>query len=71
MSEAAAIDAEGNQIRIVKGAFAVVAPIAESSPPAAAMVEDLQARGFRVLVIVLAFCLDAVKVMLFRRLAIA
>jgi H+-transporting ATPase len=51
MSEAAAIDAEGNPMRIVKGAFAVVAAIAESSPPAAAMVEELQAKGFRVLVV--------------------
>jgi H+-transporting ATPase len=114
------------------GAFAVVATIAEASPPAAAMVQELQAKGFRVLVlavgsaqplriagplcstaplprdiraddfavfagvmpedkyalvqalqraghiavvfgaaIVLAFCLDTVKVFLFRRLAIA
>jgi H+-transporting ATPase len=51
MSEAAAIDAEGNLMRIVKGAFTVVAAIAESSPPAAAMVEELQAKGFRVLVV--------------------
>ena len=51
MSEASTIDAKGNQMRIVKGAFAVVAAIAESSPPAAAMVEELQAKGFRVLVL--------------------
>jgi H+-transporting ATPase len=51
MSEAAAIDAEGKPMRIVKGAFAVVAAIAGSSPPAAAMVEELQAKGFRVLVV--------------------
>jgi H+-transporting ATPase len=51
MSEAAAIDAEGKPMRIVKGAFAVVAAIAEPSPPAAAMVEELQAKGFRVLVV--------------------
>ena len=51
ISEAAAIDAKGNPMRIVKGAFAVVAAIAESSPPAAAIVEELQAKGFRVLVI--------------------
>jgi H+-transporting ATPase len=38
-------------MRIVKGAFAVVAAIAEPSPPAAAMVEELQAKGFRVLVV--------------------
>jgi H+-transporting ATPase len=51
ISEASAIDAEGKPMRIVKGAFAVVAAIAESSPPAAAMVEELQAKGFRVLVV--------------------
>ncbi|MGD0238002.1 MAG: HAD-IC family P-type ATPase [Syntrophorhabdales bacterium] len=51
MSEAAVIDTEGNPMRIVKGAFAAVAAIAESSPPASAMVEDLQAKGFRVLVV--------------------
>ena len=51
MSEASTIDAKGNPMRIVKGAFAVVAAIAESSPPAAAMVEELQAKGFRVIVV--------------------
>jgi H+-transporting ATPase len=51
MSEAAAISPEDKPMRIVKGAFAVVAAIAESSPPAAAMVEELQAQGFRVLVV--------------------
>jgi H+-transporting ATPase len=51
MSEAAAIDPENKPLRIVKGAFAVVAAIAESAPPAAAMVEELQAKGFRVLVV--------------------
>src|ERR1022692_1539719 len=51
MSEATASDAENKPMRIVKGAFAVVAAIAESSPPAAAMVQELQAKGFRVLVL--------------------
>jgi H+-transporting ATPase len=51
MSEAAAIDAEGKPMRIVKGAFAAVAAIAEPAPAAAAMVEQLQAKGFRVLVV--------------------
>ena len=51
MSEAAAIDAVGKPMRIVKGAFAVVAAIAESSPPAAAIVEELQGKGFRVLAV--------------------
>jgi H+-transporting ATPase len=51
MSEAAAINPENKPMRIVKGAFAVVAAIAESSPPVAAMVEELQTKGFRVLVV--------------------
>jgi H+-transporting ATPase len=51
MSEAAAIEADGNQVRIVKGAFAVVAAIAEPSAAAASIVEDLQAKGFRVLAV--------------------
>jgi H+-transporting ATPase len=51
MSEAAVIDADGNPMRIVKGALAVVTMIAEASPPAAAMVQELQAKGFRVLVL--------------------
>jgi H+-transporting ATPase len=51
MSEAAAIDADGKSVQIVKGAFAAVAAIAEPSPPAAAMVEELQAKGFRVLAV--------------------
>jgi H+-transporting ATPase len=51
MSEAAAIAPNGKPMRIVKGAFAVVAAIAEPSPAAAQMVEELQAKGFRVLVV--------------------
>jgi len=51
MSEATAINTEGNTMRIVKGAFSVVAVIAEPSPPAAKIVENLQAKGFRVLVV--------------------
>jgi H+-transporting ATPase len=53
MSEATAIDAEGKPMRIVKGAFSVVATIAEPSPPATAIVEELQGKGFRVLVVAL------------------
>ena len=51
MSEAAAANPDGAPVRIVKGAFAVVAAIAETSAPAAAMVEALQAKGFRVLAV--------------------
>ena len=51
MSEATAIDADGHSVRIVKGAFAVVALIAAPSPTAVGMVEELQAKGFRVLAV--------------------
>ena len=51
MSEATATDPEGHTTRIVKGAFTVVAAIAEPSPAAAAMVEELQSKGFRVLAV--------------------
>jgi H+-transporting ATPase len=51
MSEATAIDTDGRAMRIVKGAFAVVAAIAQPSPPAAVAVEELQTNGFRVLVV--------------------
>ena len=53
MSEATATDSEGNPMRIVKGAFAIVATIAAPSPAAAGMVEELQAKGFRVLAVAL------------------
>jgi len=53
MSEAAATDPQGAKTRIVKGAFAVVAAISAPSPAAAAMVEELQAKGFRVLAVAL------------------
>ena len=51
MSEATAIGAEGRPMRIVKGAFPVIAAIAEPSPAAATTVEELQSKGFRVLVV--------------------
>jgi len=51
MSEATAKDADGAPIRIVKGAFAAVAAVAGPSPVAAALVDGLQAKGFRVLVV--------------------
>ena len=51
MSEATAIDPEGKSVRIVKGALAAVAAIAEPCPPAAALVENLQAKGYRVLAV--------------------
>ncbi len=51
MSEAAATGADGSKQRIVKGAFAAVAAIAEPSPAASALVDELQAKGFRVLAV--------------------
>ena len=51
MSEATAIGAEGRPMRIIKGALPVIATIAEPSPAAVAIVEELQAKGFRVLVV--------------------
>ncbi|MGA2449090.1 MAG: HAD-IC family P-type ATPase [Polyangiaceae bacterium] len=51
MSQATALDAHGKPMTIVKGAFAVVSASAESSPATAAMAEQLQAKGFRVLAV--------------------
>jgi H+-transporting ATPase len=51
MSEADAADSGGAPVRIVKGAFAVVAALAESSPDASAAATQLEAQGFRVLAV--------------------
>jgi H+-transporting ATPase len=51
MSEATATDSGGATVRIVKGAFAVVAGLAESSPDGSATAHQLEARGFRVLAV--------------------
>jgi len=51
MSEAAVIDEKGDQIRIVKGAFTAVEKISEASPPMVAIVDELQIKGFRVVVV--------------------
>jgi H+-transporting ATPase len=51
MSEATATDATGNEQRIVKGAFAAIMALAETSPTAAAEAERLEAKGFRVLAV--------------------
>jgi H+-transporting ATPase len=51
MAEAVAVGPEGNPLKIAKGAFAAVAAVAIPSPPAAARVEELQAKGFRVLAV--------------------
>ena len=51
MSEATATDSGGGTVRIVKGAFAVVAGLAETSPDASATADQLEAQGFRVLAV--------------------
>ena len=51
MSEATATDARLGTLRIVKGAFTVVATIAAPSPTAAAAATELEAKGFRVLAV--------------------
>jgi H+-transporting ATPase len=51
LSEATAVDAKGGALRAVKGAFAVVSGMAEASPTAAAVAQELEAKGFRVLAV--------------------
>jgi len=50
MSEAA-LDASGATVRVVKGAFAAVAGLAQPSPDASAIASQLEAKGFRVLAV--------------------
>jgi len=51
MSSASAIDADGKTVKVVKGAFAAVAKVADASPEARKIVEELQTKGYRVLVV--------------------
>src|SRR5208282_62488 len=51
MSEATAVDPSGNNLRIVKGAFAVVAGLTQPSPAASTAADELEAQGFRVLAV--------------------
>ncbi|HTC52640.1 MAG TPA: HAD-IC family P-type ATPase [Steroidobacteraceae bacterium] len=51
MSEATATDSRGATQRIVKGAFAVVSPLAQASSTAAAAAKGLEERGLRVLAV--------------------
>jgi H+-transporting ATPase len=50
-SEATATDASGGAQRIVKGAFTAVVALTGPSPAAAAIVEELEKQGFRVLAV--------------------
>jgi H+-transporting ATPase len=49
MSEARAVDHDGNALRIVKGAFAVVHRLSQPSPEAELAANELEKRGHRVL----------------------
>ena len=51
MSEATAVDPGGGNLRIVKGAFAVVVGLAQPSPTASAAATELETHGFRVLAV--------------------
>lgn len=51
MSEATATESTGGTQRIVKGAFAVVAGLAQPSPTATEAANELEAQGFRVLAV--------------------
>jgi H+-transporting ATPase len=51
MSEAAAVDASGATVRAVKGAFAAVTGLTQSSPDAFTTADQLEAQGFRVLAV--------------------
>jgi H+-transporting ATPase len=51
MSEASAIDAAGLPVRIVKGAYAAIAVLAQPAPTAANSAGELTAQGYRVLAV--------------------
>jgi len=51
MSEASAVDSGGAAQRVVKGAYAVVTALAETSPSAEAIANELEGQGFRVLAV--------------------
>ncbi len=50
-SEASATDEKGSAERIIKGAFTVVAALTAPSPAAAAIADELEKQGFRVLAV--------------------
>jgi H+-transporting ATPase len=50
-AEATVRHADGTLGRVVKGAFAVVQTLSQPAPTAAAMVDELQAKGYRVLAV--------------------
>jgi H+-transporting ATPase len=50
-SEATATDEKGGAVRIVKGAYTAVVALTAASPAAAAIVDELEKQGFRVLAV--------------------
>jgi H+-transporting ATPase len=50
-SEATVRQADGTAIEVLKGAFAVIAGMSQSPPEAASRIDELQAKGFRVLAV--------------------
>jgi H+-transporting ATPase len=50
-SAATATDEKGGTVQIIKGAFAAVVALTAPSPPAAAIADDLEKQGFRVLAV--------------------
>jgi len=50
-SEASVRDAQGATVRVVKGAFSVISTLSSPSPAASSMVDELEARGLRVLAV--------------------
>jgi H+-transporting ATPase len=51
MSEATVVDAKGANLRVVKGAFAVVVGLVHSSPTDSTAANELESQGFRVLAV--------------------
>jgi H+-transporting ATPase len=51
MSEATATDSAGSTLRVVKGAFAAVVGLTQTSPDAATTANELEAQGLRVLAV--------------------
>jgi H+-transporting ATPase len=50
-AEATVREADGSVARVVKGAFAIVQSLAQPSPTCSAIVDELQAKGYRVLAV--------------------
>jgi len=50
-AEATVRQADGTETRVMKGAFSVLQGLAQSPPAASAMVDELQAKGYRVLAV--------------------